>query len=99
MPGPPRKPGKRSRSWRCRHEADHRLREQERKRKVLEAKIAALRAEFEVESEELHLMAEDERKRQAILAKDRLEMARLRKGKHSRRPAKHSKRKRERRVR
>jgi circadian clock protein KaiC len=64
----------------CRHEADRRQREQERKRKALEAKIAALRAEFEAESEELHLMTEEERKRQALLAEDALKMAHLRKG-------------------
>jgi circadian clock protein KaiC len=62
------------------HEVDRKLREQERKRKDLEAKIAALRAEFDAESQELHLMAEAERKRQAALAETRLEMAHLRKG-------------------
>src|SRR3989304_2573281 len=64
-------------------EVDRRLREQERKKNALEAKVAALRAEFDVESEELHLMAEEERKRQAVLAEDRLEMAHLRKGEPS----------------
>jgi len=78
----------------ARREADRRLREQESKRKVLEAKIAALRAEFDVESEELHLMAEEERKRQSVLAEDRLEMAHLRKGKPSAPQAKRSKKKR-----
>jgi len=63
-----------------RRKADRRLRERESKRKALEAKIAALRAEFDAESEEMHLMAEEERKRQSVLAEDRLEMARLRKG-------------------
>jgi circadian clock protein KaiC len=66
-----------------RHEVDRRLREQECKRKALEAKIAALRAEFDMESEEMHLMTEEERKRQAVLAEDRLEMAHLRKGQPS----------------
>ncbi|MGC1402712.1 MAG: ATPase domain-containing protein, partial [Thermodesulfobacteriota bacterium] len=66
-----------------RREVDHRLREQERKRKALEEKIAALRAEFDAESEELHLMAEEERKRQAVLAEDRLDMAHLRQGEPS----------------
>jgi len=80
-------------------EVDRRLREQERKKNALEAKIAALRAEFDVESEELHLMAEEERKKQAVLAEDRLEMAHLRKGKPSAPPANRSKKKRERRVR
>jgi circadian clock protein KaiC len=64
--------------WR---EVDRRLREQERKKNALEAKIAALRAEFDVETEEVHLMAEEEQKRQAVQAKDRLDMAHLRKGK------------------
>ena len=64
-------------------EADGRLRVQERKKEALEAKIAALRAEFDAESEELHLMAEEERKRKAVLAEDRLEMAHLRKGEPS----------------
>jgi len=59
--------------------ADGRLRVQESKKEALEAKIAALRAEFDAESEELHSMAEEERKRQAVLAEDRLEMAHLRK--------------------
>ena len=62
-------------------------------------KIAALRAEFDVETEEVHLMAEEEQKRQAVLAEDRLEMAHLRKGKPSAPQAKRSKKKRERRVR
>ena len=79
--------------------ADGSLRVQEHKREALEAKIAALRAEFDAESEELHLMAEGERKRQAVLAEDRLEMAHLRKGEPSAPPAKRSKKKRERRVR
>jgi len=81
-----------------RREAERRLREQERKRNALETKIAALRAEFEVETEEVHLMVEEEQKRQAVLAEDRLEMAHLRKGEPSAPPAKHSKKKRKRRV-
>jgi circadian clock protein KaiC len=60
-------------------ESDGRLRVQERKRDALEAKIAALRAEFDAESEELHSMAEEERQKQAVRAEDRLEMAHLRK--------------------
>jgi circadian clock protein KaiC len=43
-------------------------------------------------------MAEEERKRQAVLADDRLEMAHLRKGKPSAPQAKSSKKKRERRA-
>ena len=79
-----------------RREADRRLREQERKRNALETKIAALRAEFDVETEEVHLMAEEEQKRQAVMSEDRLEMAHLRKGKPSASPAKRSKKRRER---
>jgi circadian clock protein KaiC len=66
-----------------RREADFRRRGQERKRKALETKIVALRAEFDAESEELFLMAEEERKRQDVLAEDRLKMAHLRKEKPS----------------
>ncbi len=61
-------------------EVERRLRAQERKKNALEANIAALRAEFDVETLEVHLMAEEEKKRQAIQAQDRLEMAKLRKG-------------------
>ncbi|MGB5217693.1 MAG: circadian clock protein KaiC [Smithella sp.] len=82
-----------------RREADRRLREQERKRNALETKIAALRAEFDVETEEVHLMAEEEQKRQAVQVEDRLEMAHLRKGKPSATLAKRSKKKRKRGVR
>ena len=82
-----------------RSEVDRRLREQERKRNALETKIAALRAEFDAESEELHLMEEEERKRTTVLTEDRLEMAHLRKGGTVSRPATRSKKRRERRVR
>jgi len=61
------------------HEADRIMREHERKRKVLEAKIEALRAEFDTESEELRFIAADRKKRQIGLTADRAEMARLRK--------------------
>jgi circadian clock protein KaiC len=64
-----------------RREAERKLREQERKRNALETKIAALRAEFEVETQEVHLMADEEQKRQAVLTEDRLEMVHLRRGK------------------
>jgi circadian clock protein KaiC len=75
-------------------EADRRLREQERKRNALETKIAALRAEFDVETQEVHLMAEEEQKRQAVQVEDRLEMAHLRKGEPSAPQAKRLKKKR-----
>ena len=64
--------------WR---EVDRRLREQERKKNALEAKITAMRAEFDVETQEVHLMAEEEQKRHAVQAEDRLDMEQLRKGK------------------
>jgi circadian clock protein KaiC len=63
-----------------RHEMDRKFRDQESKRKAMEAKIAALRAEFDTDSEEAYLVAKEERKRQAVLAENRLEMAHLRKG-------------------
>jgi circadian clock protein KaiC len=75
-------------------EADRRLREQERKRNALETKIAALRAEFEVETQEVHLIAEEEQKRQAIQAENRLDMAQLRKGTPSAPQVMHAKKKR-----
>jgi circadian clock protein KaiC len=64
-------------------EVERRLRAQERKRNALEANIAALRAQFDVETLEVHLMAEEEKIKQAIEAKNRLDMAKLRKGKTS----------------
>jgi circadian clock protein KaiC len=64
-------------------EAQRKLRAQERKRNALEANITALRAEFDVETLEVQLMAEEEKKRQAVQAEDRLDMAQLRKGKPS----------------
>lgn len=67
----------------CRRDVDRRLREQESKRKALEAKIAALRAQFEAESEEVYIMAEEEQKRQAVIAEDRINMAHRREGKVS----------------
>jgi len=69
-------------SRRC--EADRKARDQKRKKTLLEARIAALRAEFDAESEELSLMAEEEQKRQMVLVEDRSEMALLRKGKPTR---------------
>jgi circadian clock protein KaiC len=66
--------------WR---EVDRKLREQKRKKNALETKITAMRAEFDVETQEVHLMAEEEQKRQAVQVKDRLDMAQLRRGKLS----------------
>jgi len=76
-----------------RREAQRRLRAQERKKNALEANIAALRAEFDVETLEVHLMAEEEKIRQSIQAEDRLEMAKLRKGKPLDLQGTHSKKK------
>jgi circadian clock protein KaiC len=77
-----------------RREAERRLREQERKRNALETKIAALRAEFDMETQEVHMIAEEEQKRQAVLAGDRLDMAHRRKAKPSSQPEMHKKKKR-----
>jgi len=60
-------------------EADRRMREQEQKRKILEAKIAALHAEFDMESEEIRIMATEEKKKRNGLTAERDEMTRLRK--------------------
>ncbi len=66
-----------------RHEVDRIRRDQERKRNVLEAKIAALRAEFDAESEELDFLGKEEKKRQKIVAEEQSKMKTLRKGKQS----------------
>jgi circadian clock protein KaiC len=58
---------------------DKKLREQERKRRALESRIEALRAEFAAESEELEAMSKDEKKRRQALTNGRTDMARLRK--------------------
>jgi len=79
-------------------EAERRLREQERKRKALETRIAALRAEFDLETQEVQLMAKEEQKRQMVLDEDRLDMAHLRKGRPSAPPEKRSPDKRERKA-
>lgn len=63
-----------------RHEADRLRRYQDGKRKAFEAKIAALRAEFDAESEELDLLAEEEKKRQKFAAEEQSKMKNLRKG-------------------
>jgi circadian clock protein KaiC len=76
--------------WR---EVDRRLREQERKKNALETKITAMRAEFDVETQEVLLMAEEEKKRQAVQAEDRLDMMQLRRGRPLPPQAMHSKKK------
>ncbi len=60
-------------------EAERKMREQERKGKVLEARIAALRTEFEAEAAEEQFIAADQRSRRNGMVAERLEMARLRK--------------------
>jgi circadian clock protein KaiC len=60
-------------------EADRRMRQQEQKRKILEARIAALRAEFDMESEEIRIMATEEKKKRNGLTAERDEMTSLRK--------------------
>jgi len=74
-------------------EAERRLRDQERKRNALETKIAALRAVFAMETQEVQLMAGEEQKRQIILTEDRSRMTRLRRGKPSAPQALRSKKK------
>jgi circadian clock protein KaiC len=61
------------------HEAERIMREHEHKRKALEARIEALRAEFDVESDELRFMAAGQKRRRSGMVADRVEMARLRK--------------------
>jgi circadian clock protein KaiC len=59
-------------------ETARKIREQERKRKILETKIEALRAEFEAECEEIQIMTADQKKKGKDTANERAEMARLR---------------------
>jgi len=61
------------------NDLDRRLREQERKRQALEARIEALRAEFAAESQELQTLSAEEEKRKEALALERADMAHLRK--------------------
>lgn len=73
------------------HEEDRMMREHERKRKVLEAKIQALHAEFDMESEGLRFMAADQKRKRNGLIADRADMARLRKADRSAVPRKKGK--------
>jgi circadian clock protein KaiC len=57
-----------------------RKRERERKRQAMEAQIAALRAEFEVEQAEATKTMGQDQTRAGVLAGDRVQMARLRQG-------------------
>jgi circadian clock protein KaiC len=60
-------------------EVDRRKLEVERKRKTLEAQIAAMRSEFEVQEAELMKIIEQEHVREARLVQERAEMGRSRK--------------------
>jgi len=62
-----------------REEAEARQRERARKREALEARILAMRKEFEAEERELRQLEEQEGKREKALLKDRDEMAHSRK--------------------
>ena len=64
-------------------EMARRMRLQEGKRKALEVKIEALRADFDIESEELMIMTASEQNRLNSVIKDQDEMARLRKADHA----------------
>lgn len=60
-------------------EARRRMREAERWRKVLEAKIEALRAEYDSETDEMQIISENDKLRREEKKRGRAEMARLRK--------------------
>jgi circadian clock protein KaiC len=60
-------------------ESERRRRSLEIKRKDLEAKIAALQAEFENEKQEIEKSLVDDERREQVVAKERKNMARLRK--------------------
>jgi circadian clock protein KaiC len=59
-------------------EVDSKNRELDRKRQAMEAQIAVLRAEFEVEQAEAARTIGQDQKRAGVLAGDRIQMARLR---------------------
>jgi circadian clock protein KaiC len=62
-----------------RQEAEGKQRERSRKRDALEARVAALRKEFEVEEEEAERSGSQEVLRESVLAESRGAMARSRK--------------------
>ncbi len=62
-----------------RQEVERRLREIERRRKVREARIAALRAELEADEEDANRIVLEQRMRETALTEGREELARLRK--------------------
>jgi len=55
-------------------------RERARKQEALEARITAMRKEFEAEEEEAQLLASEERAREAVIDEDRTAMSKSRKG-------------------
>lgn len=59
-------------------EIEQKQREVERKRKIMEAQIAEIKAQFEAEEEELKRTIKQEKLKEEILEKDRLEMAKTR---------------------
>ena len=61
-------------------ESESKKRERERKRQAMEAQIAVLRAEFEVEQVEATKTMGQDQTRAGVLAGDRVKMARLRQG-------------------
>ena len=75
-----------------REEADRRRRDRDRKRAALEAKIVALRKEFEIEDAELSLLASQELRQANELSQDRQSMATLRQADEHVRPSSIAKR-------
>ena len=61
-------------------EVENKQRERARKREALEARIAAMRKEFEAEEEQANYLAAEERTREEVIAQDRAAMGRSRKG-------------------
>jgi circadian clock protein KaiC len=64
-------------------EVDRKIREKELKRKALEARIAALRIEYDAENEEIHILAAEEKKKRNAGIANQNEMACLRKADQS----------------
>ena len=56
-------------------ELERRQRDRARKREALEARITAMRKEFEIESEELHRAIDEELTKESVLSQDRQAMA------------------------
>jgi circadian clock protein KaiC len=56
-------------------ESERRKRDLTRKREALEARVLALRKEFEVETQELELLSDQEKTRERLVARDREAMA------------------------